>query len=204
MNKALRLEKTCPKCGSNLMLREGENGDFLACPKFPGCRYTESIPDGNAPLFFRTEASKYCKKCNRTGLLPFVKEGRVVPNAYLNCECRVVDESYHYLNIDTDAFDFPMSGHYREFTFEQYGRPWEQRSEIYQPEEPPEPIEIDPVDSQEIAQLNRRHQYQIDQTRSEIKRLTMKVAAMTGEKSKPAQPEQPEKSAYKGLVVKND
>ena len=48
---------------------------------------------------------------------------------------------------------------------------------------------------------DKRQQHQIDQTRAEIKRLTMKVAAMTGEKPKP---DQPEKSAYKGLVVKNE
>lgn len=149
---ALRLEKTCPKCGSNLMLREGVNGDFLACPKSPGCRYTESIPDSRTPLYFRSEDSKYCKKCNHTGLLPFAKDGNVIPNAYINCECRVEDEPYHYLNIDTEDFDFPMSQDFREYTFKQYGRPWEKASST------PPASECSDVSTtnEEIAELNRQ------------------------------------------------
>ncbi len=36
-------EKTCPKCGSPLLIRIGKYGEFYACSKFPECRYTESL-----------------------------------------------------------------------------------------------------------------------------------------------------------------
>ena len=36
-------EKTCPKCGSQLKLRNGIYGEFYGCTGFPACRYTENI-----------------------------------------------------------------------------------------------------------------------------------------------------------------
>ena len=35
--------KVCPQCGRTLVKRHGRFGDFLACPGFPKCRYTEKI-----------------------------------------------------------------------------------------------------------------------------------------------------------------
>jgi Restriction endonuclease/Topoisomerase DNA binding C4 zinc finger len=34
---------TCPRCGSQLKVKEGRNGRFWACPKYPDCRHTRSI-----------------------------------------------------------------------------------------------------------------------------------------------------------------
>ncbi len=133
-----------------------------------------------------------CELCNDTKLIPFVnKQGQLRNDAFLDCECKV-DEPDHY-DIRPEDFDYPMSQSYREFTFEQYGRPWEKKSDI---------VMLAPVIQEAESQpWDQRQQHQIDQTRAEIKRLTMKVAALTGEKPKP---EQPEKSAYKGLVVKEE
>lgn len=36
-------DKFCPKCGSNLVVRTGKYGDFLACPGYPKCKYIENI-----------------------------------------------------------------------------------------------------------------------------------------------------------------
>lgn len=33
----------CPKCGSQLVLRHGKNGDFYGCSNFPKCKYTQSV-----------------------------------------------------------------------------------------------------------------------------------------------------------------
>ena len=42
--KAEKVEgKVCPQCGRTLVKRHGRFGDFLACPGFPKCRYTEKI-----------------------------------------------------------------------------------------------------------------------------------------------------------------
>ena len=37
--------KKCPKCGAPLLIRLGRYGKFYACSKFPGCKYTESLPE---------------------------------------------------------------------------------------------------------------------------------------------------------------
>lgn len=33
----------CPRCGSNLVIRKGKNGNFMGCNQFPKCRYTKDI-----------------------------------------------------------------------------------------------------------------------------------------------------------------
>lgn len=40
-------EKTCPHCGSNLVVRTNRANDsqFLACPRWPECSYTSGIPE---------------------------------------------------------------------------------------------------------------------------------------------------------------
>ncbi|MBW2997855.1 DNA topoisomerase I [Candidatus Woesearchaeota archaeon] len=44
--EAGKIEKKCPKCGKNLMLRKSVYGSFYGCSGYPKCRHTESI-DGN-------------------------------------------------------------------------------------------------------------------------------------------------------------
>ncbi len=38
-----KVDKKCPKCGKDLVLRNGFYGQFIACPGFPKCKYTEKI-----------------------------------------------------------------------------------------------------------------------------------------------------------------
>jgi hypothetical protein len=39
-----KVSKTkCPKCGSRLMLRTGNKGDFWGCDNFPTCKHTEQV-----------------------------------------------------------------------------------------------------------------------------------------------------------------
>lgn len=40
LKKDLINRKICPKCGGNLILREGKYGKFYACTNFPKCRFT--------------------------------------------------------------------------------------------------------------------------------------------------------------------
>ena len=35
--------KTCPRCGADLVKRNGKNGEFYGCTRFSNCRYTEKI-----------------------------------------------------------------------------------------------------------------------------------------------------------------
>lgn len=34
--------KKCPKCGNNMILRNGKFGQFIGCKGFPNCKYTEN------------------------------------------------------------------------------------------------------------------------------------------------------------------
>ncbi len=50
-----KIDKKCPKCQSELMMRVGRFGKFIACTGYPKCKYTENI----------VEKSNYkCPKCH--------------------------------------------------------------------------------------------------------------------------------------------
>ncbi|MDP3733845.1 MAG: DNA topoisomerase I [Nanoarchaeota archaeon] len=38
-----KIEKKCPNCGKDLVVRSSFYGKFLACPGYPDCKYTESL-----------------------------------------------------------------------------------------------------------------------------------------------------------------
>jgi DNA topoisomerase-1 len=44
--EAGKIEKKCPKCGKNLVLRKSVYGSFYGCSGYPKCRYTENV-EGN-------------------------------------------------------------------------------------------------------------------------------------------------------------
>ena len=54
-----------------------------------------------------------CQQCKGKGLLPFEKNGRIIPNAYIDCECRERQEPYQPTSIED--FDFPCSYDWRTF-----------------------------------------------------------------------------------------
>lgn len=37
------IDKKCPNCGSTLTIKRGRFGAFLACPRYPECKYTEKL-----------------------------------------------------------------------------------------------------------------------------------------------------------------
>ena len=119
---ALRLERTCPKCGSHLMLREGEHGDFLACPRFPSCRYTESFKD-ESELVWRGKKGG-CKACKFTGLLPFTrKDGSIAHDVFYDCPCKEEGFIERYQPITPSDFDFPISYDFHRSLCKEYGWP---------------------------------------------------------------------------------
>jgi DNA topoisomerase-1 len=36
-----KIDRSCPKCGNDLIIRFGRHGKFIGCSTFPNCRYTE-------------------------------------------------------------------------------------------------------------------------------------------------------------------
>ncbi|MDR0304898.1 MAG: type I DNA topoisomerase [Chitinispirillales bacterium] len=57
-------EKQCPKCGAQLIVKNSRNGEFLACPNFPDCKYIEPL-GGEV----RKETDKICEKCGSKMML---------------------------------------------------------------------------------------------------------------------------------------
>ena len=49
-----KIKKNCPKCTKELVVRKSFYGEFLACPGFPACRYTENF-DKNTGHFEKPE-----------------------------------------------------------------------------------------------------------------------------------------------------
>jgi len=48
-----------------------------------------------------------CSVCGGSGKLPLIKNGKVIPYAWIFCECR--EEHYNCLSLKPEDFDFPMS-----------------------------------------------------------------------------------------------
>ncbi|MDA7818222.1 type I DNA topoisomerase [Sulfurimonas sp.] len=69
------LGRTCPKCGeSELLLRSGRFGNFVACSGFPKCKYTEQCDaEGNKVEAVVETSDQKCDKCGKDMI---VKNGR--------------------------------------------------------------------------------------------------------------------------------
>ncbi len=86
-------ELKCPKCGSQLHVKVGKNGPFLACSGYPDCTYTRDYERDEkgkiqpAEQYEEEVTEKICEKCGR----PMVrKQGKFGP--FLACsgypECK--------------------------------------------------------------------------------------------------------------------
>jgi DNA topoisomerase-1 len=72
LKKGKPTEETCPQCGAGQLLeRWGRFGRFLACERYPECKYTRNLGDAAAPE--PQPAGVECPTCGRPMV---VKEGR--------------------------------------------------------------------------------------------------------------------------------
>jgi DNA topoisomerase-1 len=73
LKKGKRTDETCPTCGEGQLLeRWGRFGRFLACERYPDCKYTRNVGDNGTPAEPQP-AGMDCPTCSR----PMVfKEGR--------------------------------------------------------------------------------------------------------------------------------
>ncbi len=65
--------RACPKCGSELLLRSGRYGEFIACSAYPKCRYTEQIGEDKDEKKEEEISDEVCEKCGKPMV---VKQGR--------------------------------------------------------------------------------------------------------------------------------
>jgi DNA topoisomerase-1 len=81
--------RNCPKCGSELLLRSGRYGKFIACSGFPKCKYTEQIDEeGNVSEAPKAEASdEVCDKCGSPMVIKNGRNGKFLAcSAYPKCK----------------------------------------------------------------------------------------------------------------------
>ncbi|WP_457596997.1 type I DNA topoisomerase [Hydrogenimonas sp.] len=88
LKKAEPIGRNCPECGSELLLRSGRYGDFIACSNYPKCKYTENIAKEGEEAKPQPQATdEVCDKC---GAPMVVKTGRRGPflacSAYPKCK----------------------------------------------------------------------------------------------------------------------
>ena len=63
-----------------------------------------------------------CNICNGGGLIPFIKNGKVISNAWLECSCKGV-EPERFRDIRPEDFDYPMSATFRSHTYQHTNQP---------------------------------------------------------------------------------
>jgi len=73
-------KEKCPHCGSELIIRWGRNGKFIACTGYPDCKYTK-------PLEEPEEVQEICDKCGRKMVIKFGRFGRFLAcSGYPECK----------------------------------------------------------------------------------------------------------------------
>jgi DNA topoisomerase-1 len=82
---AIPTGEDCPKCKSELLLRKGRYGEFIACSNFPKCKYTKN-PDGTE-VEGPEETDEKCEKCGSMMVIKNSKRGKFLAcSAYPKCK----------------------------------------------------------------------------------------------------------------------
>ncbi|MEA3434072.1 MAG: type I DNA topoisomerase [Campylobacterota bacterium] len=82
---AIPTGENCPKCDSELLLRKGRYGEFIACSNFPKCKYTKNT-DGTE-VEGPEETDEKCEKCGSMMVIKNSKRGKFLAcSAYPKCK----------------------------------------------------------------------------------------------------------------------
>ena len=85
------MDEKCPNCGKKLKLRMGKNGLFVACSGYPGCTFTQDIPDPEEDAGDMTDLEN--RTCDECGEPMKVRQSRT-GSTFLGCtafpKCRNV------------------------------------------------------------------------------------------------------------------
>lgn len=68
------VKETCPNCGSKLVVRYSKFGKFLACSRYPNCKFTKS--------FLHVVPNKFCPQCNGKIIVKYTKSRK----KFFGCE----------------------------------------------------------------------------------------------------------------------
>jgi DNA topoisomerase-1 len=112
-------EEKCEKCGSDMLIKRGKFGEFLACSKYPDCKNTKAIPIGvdcpkcKKPLAQRTtRRGKLFYGCTGYPTCDFASWDKPVPEKCPQCESPYLIEKY------TKAKDLHLKCPEKECNFE--------------------------------------------------------------------------------------
>jgi DNA topoisomerase-1 len=82
---AIPTGENCPECDSELLLRKGRYGEFIACSNFPKCKYTKNV-NGEEPEK-PEETDEVCEKCGSPMVIKNSKRGKFLAcSAYPKCK----------------------------------------------------------------------------------------------------------------------
>ena len=80
-----KLDRQCPECGGDLIVKFGRFGKFIACANFPNCKYTEKTEEEK-----KVDSENSGVICDKCGAPMVVKRGKY--GAFLGCsrypECK--------------------------------------------------------------------------------------------------------------------
>lgn len=78
----------CPECGSELLLRKGRFGEFVACSNFPKCKYTKNLNESKEDSDKKVVTTdQICDKCGSTMVIKGSKRGEFLAcSAYPKCK----------------------------------------------------------------------------------------------------------------------
>lgn len=83
-------ELPCETCGQKLVIKWGRNGEFLACPSYPECKFTSNFvrkEDGSIEIEEAEKTDEVCEKCGAEMQYKFSKFGRFLGcSAYPECK----------------------------------------------------------------------------------------------------------------------
>lgn len=72
----------CPQCGSELVLRNGRYGEFIACSNYPTCKYIKADSKDEAQI-----SGEKCEKCGADMVVKMGKRGKFLAcSAYPKCK----------------------------------------------------------------------------------------------------------------------
>jgi len=97
------LGRNCPKCGSELLLRSGRFGNFIACSGFPKCKYTEQCDAEGNPVEKKEQTSD--DKCEKCGSDMIVKNGR--NGQFLACSNYPECKNTKSINVEEKVSETP-------------------------------------------------------------------------------------------------
>jgi DNA topoisomerase-1 len=85
LKQAIPTGENCPKCESELLLRKGRYGEFIACSNFPKCKYTKN-PDGTEKEE-PEETDEVCEKCGSPMVIKDSRRGKFLAcSGYPKCK----------------------------------------------------------------------------------------------------------------------